>query len=404
MQYLYRNYPLVISHTINLIYLLRNRLKALLKGMIKSMSKDNSLNYIDLERLVLFIVLLLLAFRFIQITISILILFALVFLVFLLLNPVVVWVEKRKIKRGWAALITVVTVLIIFAVLILVLLPPIIIQSNKLIDEIPQITQGLLAQLKTISEQIPYLESLSSDIDLGKIVSGPPLVSGLAKIGSNIVTVIFFGALGIFLVIFMLANPKPIIMGLLQFFPEQKVFRVREGIIFLSRDIATWFYSALTIGIINGITVAIGLTIVGVPFAFVFGILYAMAEFIPYIGPLAVAILAIFFALSQSFVAALVVLIILIIVQILEATVWGPLILSRNLDLHPVSIIFGVLTAETLLGVLGALLAIPFLLTIKIFYYEFYKIAFPPNFLEDEAVEVIEMQLDDPHEHKKRKM
>ena len=368
------------------------------------MSKDNSLNYIDLERLVLFIVLLLLAFRFVQLTISILILFALVFLIFLLLNPVVVWVEKRKIKRGWAALITVVSVLIIFAVLILVLLPPIIIQSNKLIDQIPEITQGLLAQLKTISEQIPYLESLSSDIDLGKIVSGPPLVSGLAKIGSNIVTVIFFGALGIFLVIFMLANPKPIIMGLLQFFPEQKVFRVREGIIFLSRDIATWFYSALTIGIINGITVAVGLAVVGVPFAFVFGILYAMAEFIPYIGPLAVAILAIFFALSQSFVAALVVLVILIIVQILEATVWGPLILSRNLDLHPVSIIFGVLTAETLLGVLGALLAIPFLLTIKIFYYEFYRIAFPPNFLDDEAGEVMEMQLEHTHEHKKRKM
>ncbi len=368
------------------------------------MSKNNSLTYIDLERLVLFIVLLFLGYRFVQVTIRILILFALVFLLFLLLNPVVVWVEKRGPRRAWASIITIVSVLIIFLILALVLLPPIVIQMNKLIDEVPQITQSLLSQLKTFSQQIPYLEQLSTDLDLGKILSGPPVISGLAKVGQNIVTVIFFAALGIFLLIFMLGNPRPILVGLLQFFPEQKVFRVREGIIFLSRDIATWFYSALTIGIINGITVTIGLLIVKVPFAFIFGILYALAEFIPYLGPLSVAIVALIFALSQSFITALIVLVILIIVQILEATVWGPLILSRNLNLHPVSIIFGVLVFESLLGVLGALLAIPLLLTLKIFYYEFYKIAFPPKFLEDEAEEIMEMQLEHPHEQKKRKM
>lgn len=365
-----------------------------------SNKNNSSLTYIDLERLVLFIVLLILAFRFIQLTAEVLILFTLVFLIVLLLNPVVVWIEKKSLNRTWSAILSVLGVLIIIAIILGFALPPLIKQINLLINEIPSITEDILNQIKKFSKQFPFLERLTSQLDVSKLLTAPPLFTGIAKVSQNIIAFLFFVIIAVFLILFVLANPRPLLVGFLQFFPEDKINRVRESIILLSSSLATWFYSALTIGVINGIIASIGLLIIGVKFALIFAVLLVLAEFVPLIGPLAVAIVAVLFALSQSFVTALLTIGVFIIVQILEATVWSPLIIAHRLELHPISIIFGILTAEAILGLAGALLAVPILLIIKIFYYEFYEREFPKDFLETEAEEIMEMEL--KHREKRR--
>jgi predicted PurR-regulated permease PerM len=357
------------------------------------MVNEKSLTYYDLERLVIFVVLLGLAYRFIQLTAEVLILFTLVFLVVLLLNPAVVWIEKRGLKRTFAAILGVLAVLIFLALLLTLALPPIIKQVNLLANQIPEITDNLLEKVKIFSEQFPFLSKITSALDIDKILTAPPVFTGIAKVSQNLVGVIFFAILSLFLIIFVLSNPKPLLTGFLQFFPEDKIEGVREGLILLSKNLATWFYSSLLIGIINGTIVGVGFFLIGIEFSLIFAVLYTLAEFIPLVGPLAIAIVAVLFALSQNFISALLVIAILVIIQILESTVWSPLILAHNLDLHPISIVFGILAAEVLIGIAGAILAVPILLIIKVFYYEFYRKTFPPNFLETEAEEIMEMEL-----------
>ncbi|TET55443.1 MAG: AI-2E family transporter [Actinobacteria bacterium] len=365
------------------------------------MAKNNSLSYVDLERLVIFIILLLLGFRFIQLTAEVIILFALVTLLFLLLNPVVVWLEKRGLNRTWASIVTIVTIILIIVLILIFALQPITNQINLLIEEVPDIADELLGNIQRISKGFPILENITSKLDLTKIITAPtPLFRRISAISQNLIGSIFFAILSIFLIVFMLSNPKPVITGFLQFFPKDKINRVREGIILLSSNLATWFYSALLIGTINGVIVGIGFVFIGVQFPLLFAILYILAEFVPLVGPLAVALMAVLFALSQSFVTFILVLILLAVVQILEATLWSPLILAHRLNLHPLSIVFAILTAEVLIGISGAILAIPALLTIKIFYYEFYTRDFPTHFLSIEAEEVMEMQI--KHGHRKK--
>lgn len=354
---------------------------------------NSSLTYIDLERLVLFIVLLILAYRFIQLTAEVLILFALVFLIVLLLNPLVVWIEKKGLKRSLSAILSVLFVLLVIAIILAFALPPIIIQINLLIKDIPQITDSLLDQIQRFSKQFPFLKRITSQLDIGKILTAGPVFTKVAKISQNFVAFLFFVVLAVFLIIFVLSNPKPLLAAFFQFFSQGKINRIRESIILLSQGLATWFYSSLAIGVINGMVAGVGLLIIGVKFALIFAVLLVLAEFVPLVGPLAVAIIAILFALSQSLVTALLAIGVFIVVQVLEATIWSPLILAHRLELHPISVVFGILTAEAILGLAGALLAVPILLTIKIFYYEFFEKEFPAGFLETEAEEVMEMEL-----------
>jgi len=362
------------------------------------MAEKNSLNYLEAERLVIFIILLILVYRFILLTTEVLILFTLVFLIVLLLNPVVVWIEKKGLKRTWAAVLSVVAVLILISLVLGLALPPIIEQVNLLAKELPRISTSLIDKAKEFSSQFPLLGNITSKIDIGKILTSGPVFSNISKASQNLVALVFFTVLAIFLIIFTLANPKPLLVGFLQFFPQEKTNRVRESIILLSKGLATWFYSSLIIGIINGTIAGIGLLVIGVDFALIFAVLLVLAEFIPLVGPLAIAITAILFGLSQSLLTAALVVVVFVVVQILEATIWSPLILARRLELHPISVVFAILAGELLLGLAGALLAIPVLLTIKIFYYEFYRRQFAPSFLETEAEEIMEMEL--KHKHK----
>ena len=362
------------------------------------MVEKNSLNYLEAERLVIFIIMLILAYRFMLLTAEVLILFALVFLVVLLLNPLVVWTEKKGLKRTWAAILSVVAILILIALILGIALPPIVKQVNLLAKELPGILDSLIENAKQFSSQFPFLESITSKIDISKLLTSGPIFSAISKASQNLIALVFFSILAIFLIIFTLANPKPLLVGFLQFFPREKINRVRESIILLSDGLARWFYSSLIIGIINGTIAGIGLLIIGVDFALIFAVLLVLAEFIPLVGPLAIAITAVLFGLSQSLLTASLVVVVFVVVQILEATIWSPLILARRLELHPVSVVFAILAGELLLGLAGALLAVPILLTIKIFYYEFYRRGFGPGFLETEAEEIMEMEL--RHRHK----
>jgi predicted PurR-regulated permease PerM len=128
------------------------------------------------------------------------------------------------------------------------------------------------------------------------------------------------------------------------------------------------------LGLVIGVVTAVGLTILGVQSALAIGILAGLLEFVPNLGPIITAIVAIVVALLQpdnylgltNIQLALAVLVFMIVVQQLENTLLVPRIVGNSLNIHPLLVLLAVLMGASLAGILGAVLAAPILASFKL--------------------------------------
>jgi predicted PurR-regulated permease PerM len=104
----------------------------------------------------------------------------------------------------------------------------------------------------------------------------------------------------------------------------------------------------------------------------VFGICAFFGEFVPNVGPLVAAVPAIFVAISMGPTKAAMALGVIIFVQAIASNALNPIIMGREMKLHPVSITFFALAMGKLFGVAGAILAVPTAAVSKILVEEFY--------------------------------
>ena len=125
------------------------------------------------------------------------------------------------------------------------------------------------------------------------------------------------------------------------------------------------------------------MTLLGVPNALLLAVLAFFGEFVPNFGPVVSAIPAVLIAFAVSPTMALWVILLYVIIQQLENQILVPLIMSGQLELHPVSVAFFVLVMGSLAGVMGALLAVPIAAVVKVLYEEFY---FKPRHPDERAI------------------
>jgi predicted PurR-regulated permease PerM len=143
-----------------------------------------------------------------------------------------------------------------------------------------------------------------------------------------------------------------------------------EIVILQNRLTVIWdafFRGQVTLMVIIGSMVWLGLTILGLPGAFALGIIAGLLEIIPNLGPFLAVIPAVIVALLQgsehfainNFVFALIVIGFYVLVQSLENTLVVPRVMGESVQLHPLVIIIGVLVGASVWGIMGALLAAP---------------------------------------------
>lgn len=147
----------------------------------------------------------------------------------------------------------------------------------------------------------------------------------------------------------------------------------------IHRANAAFFRGQIAICAIEGLIVFLGLLLIGVKFALLFGILYAVLALVPFVG------VAVGFAATSLFVVAdtggfgrefLLVAGLFVAIQALEGTVLQPLILGRETGLHPIAIILALFIFGELFGFLGMLLAVPLASAAKILFEDYVGPAF----------------------------
>jgi predicted PurR-regulated permease PerM len=148
--------------------------------------------------------------------------------------------------------------------------------------------------------------------------------------------------------------------------------KARDFITRLEQQIGGWVRGELALMIIIGLLTYIGLKILGVNYALPLSIIAGLLEIIPNIGPTIALIPAVLVALTSSPVTALATVALYFLIQQFENNIIVPKIMQRAVGVKPLIVIIALMTGAKLAGVLGAALAVPGYLVLKVVIEEIY--------------------------------
>jgi predicted PurR-regulated permease PerM len=181
-------------------------------------------------------------------------------------------------------------------------------------------------------------------------------VAGVTVVGELLTGLI----LSLFLTFFFVKDSERFTRWILDFAGHQRTPQLREIGHRSATAVSGYLRGQATVGLVDGVFIGIGLTIVGVPLVVPLAFLTFVAAFLPLVGAVAAGALAALVALvTKGVTAALIVVAITLAVQQLEGHLLAPLLLGRAVSLHPVVIILALAAGSILGGIIGAFLAVP---------------------------------------------
>jgi predicted PurR-regulated permease PerM len=323
---------------------------------------------------------------------DILILFVVVIFAAMVLNPVVVWLEKQKMRRGMAVSVVMLGLIGTLVGLGFLVVPPLVEQVSTLVSKAPTYSENIEQQVKETIKRFPQMERAlpaeykGENLDkLGETFGqkiGPQILTLLKSrgpnVGSQVLTLglafvggIFTFIIALLLLAFTLSNPKPLLVGFLSVVPDRHRERAGSSVARIENQMVAWMRATLINGVITGVSTTILLYFIGLPSAIVFGVLSFFGEFVPNIGPLAAAIPALFVGAGLGTAKFLWTLAAIVFIQAVESNLLVPIIMGRELELHPMTIIFFALGMGSLFGIAGAVLAVPLAAITKVLVDEF---------------------------------
>lgn len=337
---------------------------------------------------------------------DILMLFVVAFFIAMVLNPFVSWLERRGVRRGLAVVITMLGLIGIVVGVGFLVVPSVIDQTGALVkqlgqnsqniqkqavgllDRFPQLRQFLPPEIRdsrnfnTISEQLTPL--IQDRLRVFVQSAGPNVGSRVLSTTLGFVGGLFTGVIGLLLVAFILGNPKPLVTGFLAAVPARHRDAAGRSVARIENQMLAWIRATLINGIITGVSTSVLLYFIGLPSVAVFGVLSFFGEFVPNLGPIAASLPALFVAAGMGTTKLALTLAAILFVQQVESNVLVPFIMGRELDLHPVTIVFFALGMGALFGIAGAILAVPLAAVVKVLVDEF---VFKPNQVPMEEID-----------------
>lgn len=298
-----------------------------------------------------------------------------------LMNPLVVQMEKRKIPRPVGTIIVYSVFLLIILVLIRFLIPIIYEQLQVLIGNLPGIFKelenfinNLFARFGDI-QGIDLQEIKESIINTvmgyinGFMTSAPTFIMNFAGgFFSSMVTICF----GLVIGIYMLIDFDAINGHLLHLLPKKNRFEASLLITNISTEVRKSVNGTLLVASMVFICDSIGFWIAGLQAPLLFGLLCGITDLIPYVGPYIGGAVAVVIGFAQSPLIGFLTIIVAVIVQLIENNILQPIVMSKTMKLHPVTIIVGLLIFEHFFGIIGMILATPCIALGKV-VWKFFK-------------------------------
>lgn len=350
--------------------------------------------YRDARRLLILIVLLIVAWSLLRSLVPILLLFGIVVLLAMVLNPLVVRLERYRVPRPVGVALVLMALAAIVVLIVAVAVPTFADQLQLLVHRAPGAWQSIRNHIADWAQRYPALQNALPQADQIATTVGNQagaMANVVLRSTIGIVGGVFVFVFAVLLLIFILANPQPLIVGYLALVPERHLEKARRTLIRMTEQMTAWARGVAINGVITGASTGILLWLVGVQPAFVFGVIAFFGEFLPNIGPILVAFPVLFVALSISLTKFWLALAAILFVQQVEVNFLVPYILGREMRLNPVLILFFTIAMGWLFGLPGAILALPAAALTKIAVEEFYlrprRVDYAP--LERDAAQIV---------------
>jgi putative permease len=353
------------------------------------------LSYHGAWRIVCLVFLLIIVWLILRSLQPVILLFALVFLLAMVLNPIVVWLQKRHVPRLASAILLILALIAVTGTIILFAIPPLARQSQELMHSAPRVWQGIRTRIESLTQNYPAVrEALPRTDEIAGKVGAAAGTVGSILLRSTIglvggVASIVFAAL---LLVFVLANPRPLVAAYLALAPNRYREQAHRTLARLMRQMTAWARGVAINGVITGISIGALLWLIGVQPALIFGVFAFLGEFLPNIGAFLVSIPILLVALSMGATKFWLALGVIVLVYQIELNILVPGVLGKEMRLHPVNILFFTLATATMFGLLGVFLAVPAAALVQIVIDEFYLRPRKPDYaaLDREAAALVE--------------
>jgi predicted PurR-regulated permease PerM len=304
---------------------------------------------------------------------------------------------SRGVPRGWAVIICYAVLLALFAVVGVFIVPPLAAQLATFSHEFPHYYASAASwwgqvEIKYAALRVPaWLTGAFGDLTktttsaLGSVSSN--VAKGVVRLGGEAVTLVVDFFLAIILAFWLLKDLPALRQDLLRLWKPKARHEAEHILGTVSGVVGGYLRGLITVCFVTGVLSGIGLAIAGVPYALVIGLIIGVGNFFPYLGPAVAAIVTVISAAFVSPTLALVGLAIIFGVQWGTDNLISPRVMSRQVNLHPLAILFALLTGGTVFGLPGLVLAIPVAAVGKgLFVYYFEKLTETELATEDGAM------------------
>jgi len=301
-------------------------------------------------------------------------------------SPVVSWLEGHRVPRPLALSLILVALLGFIVGLGVLIIPAFVHQFGTLSTDAPRIQ----ARLADLAARVPPLAGQADTIRSAKPERiFAPIGAYALKSAGAAAQLVIFGFTTVVIAFYLIADHERVQGFLFALLPRR--FHIRTARVLLDMETVVGGYmrgqaiTSLSIGVFAFVV----LQIMGVPAALPLAILAAFADLIPLVGPVLAIAPSVLFAITVGPLQAVIVLIALVVYHQFESHLLLPRVYGQSLRLSPLAVIVALLVGGTLLGIVGALLALPMAAGIRVLI-ENYRIELPgehPGEKEERAEE-----------------
>ncbi len=292
-----------------------------------------------------------------------------------LIDPFADWFAKRRIPRGLSVLIVYTILLSIVSVILILFTPIVAKQSVQLISNVQEYYGDL-------SESFGYLPAFSDAGTFGQNLqtSLESFQQGISSSFGYIFSTVkgFLGSIAAFLIIlvltfYLVVEGDKVRTYFKNLAPVEYQPYISQLLEKMQNKIGAWLRGQLLLGLVVGVMVYIGLTLLGIKYALLLALIAGLFEIVPYIGPIMALIPALIIGFAQAPIDGVAVLVLYTLVQQVENNVLVPKIMQKVTGLNPIISIAALLIGIKVAGLVGAILSIPLATMLAVVLDDFFK-------------------------------
>lgn len=288
-----------------------------------------------------------------------------------LLNPLVNLLVKMGVKRLIAIALIFLLLIGIIVLIFMSVIPNLVEQLISLAKNIPSFVDNMQHWLQDAANNATRFP-LFRELDVDKYISNLDVSAGtiiqqtltgvtnsLASIIGKITTVVLLLITVPFILFYMLKDGEKLVPNIERVFPEKQRDNIKGLLEQLNKTLSDYISGQAIECLFVGTFTFLGYLLIGVDYAFLFGVIAGLTNLIPYLGPYLGLAPALIYTFFNSPTQALLCIVVVLIVQQVDGNVIYPNVIEKSLNIHPLTIILILLVAGNLAGILGVFLGVP---------------------------------------------